>query len=78
MKTLLFLSIITSLFAKQEAIQGIERVLMQEKREACIQARAQAKEKYNIVEINAGCTCEKSDDRRWNCFVLFTHIPKEK
>lgn len=78
MKTLLFLSLITSLFADSKATQGIERVLMPQKRDACIQARAQAKEKYTIVDINAGCTCEKSDDRRWNCFVLFTHIPKEK
>ena len=78
MKTLLFLSLITFVFAEQMPVQGIERALMQEKREACIQARAQAKEKYDIVDINAGCTCEKSDDRRWNCFVLFTHIPKEK
>jgi hypothetical protein len=78
MKTLLLLSLITSIFAEQVPIQGIERVLMPQKRDACIQARAQAKENYNIVAINAGCTCEKSDDRRWNCFVLFTHIPKEK
>ena len=78
MKTLLLTFITTLLFAQQEPIQGLERALMPQKRDACIQAKKQANENYNIVDINVGCTCEKSDDGRWNCFVIFYHKGKKK
>jgi len=77
MKTLLLLLITSALFAQEEATQGLERALMPQKRDACIEAKRKAKENYNIIDMNVGCTCEKSDDRRWNCFVIFTHIPKK-
>lgn len=76
-KSILFLTLIITLsFAEQTPTKGLERASAQESRDACQEAKKAAKEKYNVVDINVGCTCEKSSPHLWSCFVGFTHIPK--
>ncbi|MDY0117292.1 MAG: hypothetical protein RBR59_06940 [Sulfurimonadaceae bacterium] len=76
-KIILFLALIVSIsFAEATPVKGLERASAQEQRDACKEAKRVARENYNIVDINVGCTCEKSSPHQWSCFVGFTHIPK--
>lgn len=77
MKTSIIFLIFSISFADQIGIKGLERASAQDRRDACIEAKRIAKENYDIVKINVGCTCEKSSPHQWSCFVGFTHIPKK-
>lgn len=78
MKTLILLLIATLSFAVQAPIQGLERASAPQKRDACQLAKEQARQNDNVVDINVGCTCEKSSPYLWICFVGFEYIPQEK
>lgn len=78
MKTLILLLIATLSFADQAPIKGLERASAPQKRDACQAAKEQARQNYNVVDINVGCTCEKSSPHQWICFVGFEYTPEEK
>ena len=75
MKLLLFLlSIIAlALWAEGEVKEGYERGIHEYQRDACISAKKEARQNYEIVTMDPGCRCEKSDDRQWQCDVGFTY-----
>lgn len=77
MKTLLLFLLLTLGFAEELPLEGLERASAQEQRDACQEAKNIAKANYDIVELNVGCTCEKSSPHLWTCFVGFTHMPKK-
>lgn len=66
------------LHAEQTPKEGLERASAPEQRDSCELAKKSARENYNLVELNVGCTCERGDNREWNCFVGFTYMPQEK
>ena len=37
-----------------------------------------AKARYEIVEMAAGCRCERTDGREWQCDVGFTYTGKKQ
>jgi hypothetical protein len=78
MKKLLLITLSTFLFSDALLIGGIESASAKEKAEACESAKTQAKENYNVQDMNVGCTCEKSDAKEWMCFVRFEYLAKEK
>lgn len=77
MKKLLLIMLSTVLFADSPLLDGLERGNSPYKRDACKMAKAEARKNYNVVDINVGCSCEKSDAREWMCFVKFKYLPKE-
>ncbi|MBU1657661.1 hypothetical protein KKG72_01235 [bacterium] len=76
MKKLILMTLSTFLLAENVVVDGLERAMAQYKRDACEKAKSRAKENYDVKDINAECTCEKSDSREWMCFVRFKHLPK--
>lgn len=56
--------------------EGFERARMEHKRDACEAAKALANKGYEIVRIDPGCICEKTDDYLWQCDVRFTYTAK--
>lgn len=78
MKTLIFLTIATFLWAQSGLEKGLERASNKYKYDACKMAKAIAKENYDVKDIDAECICEKSDAKEWMCFVNFQYLPKEK
>ncbi|MDD2791043.1 MAG: hypothetical protein PHU40_10320 [Sulfurimonas sp.] len=78
MKTLLLLTITTFLFAQTPLSEGIERAFALDKNDSCDMAKAQAKAKYDVKDMDVGCLCEKSDSREWSCIARFKYLPKEK
>jgi len=77
MKKLLFLTLATFLWAQNPLADGLERASSKHKFDACKMAKAIAKENYDVQEINAECTCEKSDAKEWMCFVKFKYFPRK-
>ena len=53
--------------------EGFERAQERYQRDSCDRARAQAKANYEIVELDGGCRCERTDDRLWQCDIGFTY-----
>jgi hypothetical protein len=78
MKKLLLLTLTTFLFAQSPLLDGLERGLAEEQRDACALAKAEARNKYDVKDMDVGCLCEKSDSREWRCFVKFQYLPKER
>jgi hypothetical protein len=74
MKTLLFLIISTFLSAETIVVQeGLERAIARYKSDACSMAKAQARKKYEVVDMDPGCRCERTDAREWQCDIEFTY-----
>ena len=78
MKTLLLLITATFLLADTMPKEGFERAISGHKSDACEQAKAMAKARYEIVEMAAGCRCERTDGREWQCDVGFTYTGKKQ
>jgi hypothetical protein len=78
MKKLLLITLLP-LFTLADAnlTHELERGIAKDKREACRIAKNQAKENYKVVELNVGCSCEKTDGRDWLCFVGFSSLGKK-
>jgi hypothetical protein len=57
--------------------KGFERAIERYERDACDKARAAAKRGYEIVDINPGCHCERTDGHMWQCDIRFTYIERE-
>jgi len=75
MKKLLLITIIPILtLADSNLTQELERGIAKDKREACKIAKTNAKQNYKVVNLNAGCSCEKTDGRDWLCFVGFSSL----
>ncbi len=70
-------SIIASQPKKADIKEGFERAQERYERDACERARTQAKRNYEIVKIDVGCRCERTDDRLWQCDIGFTYRPKK-
>jgi hypothetical protein len=78
MKVLWIITIAFSLCAGGETKEGFERSVKRDKREACEAAKALARERHEIVKMNPGCTCERTDGREWLCDVRFTYRVESK
>ena len=81
MKQLIFLGSAALLFGAGTADtpikEGFERAIERYERDACEQARAAARSGYEIVEINPGCRCERTDGHMWQCDIKFTYTERE-
>lgn len=78
MKPLLLLLTATLLLADTESQQGFERAIARYDNDACTQAKALARERYNIVDMNPGCRCERTDSHEWQCDVGFTYTSRKE
>ena len=78
MKTLVLLIAAVFALAENEPKQGYERAIDRYSNTACDKARAQARANYEIVEMDAGCRCETTDSREWQCDIGFTYIEKKR
>ena len=78
MKRLLLLTAAVFALADTEPKQGYERAIDRYSNSACEKARAKAKETYEIVEMDAGCRCETTDSREWQCDIGFTYTEKKQ
>lgn len=76
--TMIFLTAMTLLGSETTETrveEGFERGIERYQRDACDIARKNAKAKYAIVEMDAGCRCERGDDHNWHCDIGFTYRP---
>lgn len=73
MKLLLLSIIALTLWAEGSVKEGYERGMHKYQRDSCMAAKQQARQNYEIITIDPGCKCEKSDDRLWQCDVGFTY-----
>jgi hypothetical protein len=75
MKRLLLLTV--SLYALADpASKTYERAIDRYENQACDKARKQARERFDIIEMDAQCRCERTDSREWQCDIGFTHSGK--
>jgi hypothetical protein len=78
MKILVLLTISVFALADAEPKQGYERAIDRYNNQACTKAKAQARERYEIIAMDPGCRCEHTDSREWQCDVGFTYTEKKK
>ena len=79
MKILIPLTAALFAFAdSSEPKQGYERAIDRYNNQACSKAKKQARERYEIIEMDPGCRCETTDSREWQCDVGFTYTEKKK
>jgi hypothetical protein len=78
MKAVVMSMIALALWAGGETKEGFERSVKRYKSDACEAAKALARERYAIVRMNPGCTCERTDGREWLCDVRFTYKAESK
>ena len=77
MKKLLLITISTFLLAGSALQDGLERGSAPFQRDACKIAKQEARDNYDVKDIDVGCNCEKSDSREWMCFVKFKYLTEE-
>lgn len=77
MKTLLLLITAALLWAESTPKQGYERVISRYEYDACDKVKTLVKERYEVVEMDAGCRCERTDSREWQCDIGFTYTQKK-
>lgn len=74
---ILFLILTVTLFAMAETAQpGFERARMEYRSDACEAAKTLARTGYEIVKLDPGCICEKTDGHLWQCDIRFTYSAK--
>ncbi len=59
------------------AEKGFERVIGKSQEETCVAARKKARQSYNIFQMNARCTCERTDENEWMCEIYFNYNSKK-
>ena len=69
---------VLNLWAGDQIQKSYERAIARYERDACDMAKQQARERYDVVEMDPGCRCEITDGREWLCDVGFTCRVKEK
>ena len=75
MKKILLIQMI--LLSSLMAEKGFERVIGKSQEEACVAARKKARQAYNIFQMNARCTCERTETDKWMCEVYFNYSTKK-
>lgn len=75
MKRLLPLLIACAAFADTAPKQGFERLIDRYEYDACRKLKELVKSRYEIVDMDAGCRCERTDSREWQCDIGFTYLP---
>lgn len=73
---LLLLLLAPLLLSAAEPKKGFERAIMEYKQDACSAAKAQARAGYDLLHLDPGCFCEKTDDHLWLCDVRFTYTAR--
>ncbi|MEA3418068.1 MAG: hypothetical protein U9Q90_01620 [Campylobacterota bacterium] len=77
-KIVILLLITTGLLAENNTThEGFARVHAKYKSDACDIAKKKARETFEIIEMNPGCRCERTDGYEWMCDAVFTYT-KEK
>jgi hypothetical protein len=57
--------------------KGFERGIARYKADACDAAKSKARNNYQVVSMDPGCRCERTDAREWQCDINFAYTRKK-